>query len=133
MNFHNLCWNCFGLYDKLKRAGRMAERSGSICTENERFFAYTLFPFIDSTGVENLRKEIGFKVDLVEVGANKALVIKAVRDFCNLSLKEAKDLIESLPKTLKDDMSKTDALVIKKMLEGVDAKVKISKFTFNKT
>ena len=97
------------------------------------FFASTLFPFIDSTGVENLRKEIGFKVDLVEVEANKALVIKAVRDFCNLSLKEAKDLIESLPKTLKDDMSKTDALVIKKMLEGVDAKVKISKFTFNKT
>jgi ribosomal protein L7/L12 len=111
----------------------MAERSGSICTENERFFACTLFPFIDSTGVENLRKEIGFKIDLVEVGANKTLVTKAVRDFCNLPLKEAKDLVESLPKTLKDDMPKTDALVIKKMLEDVGAEVKISKIAFNKT
>jgi hypothetical protein len=133
MNFHNLCWNCFGLYDKLKRAGRMAERSGSACTDSERFFSSTLFPFIDSSGVELLRKEIGFKINLVEVGENKALVTRAVRDVCNLSLREAKDLIENLPKTLKDDMLKNDALAIKKMFEGIGAKVELTNPFSNNT
>lgn len=66
-----------------------------------------------------------FKVWLHEAGAEKIKVIKEVRAITNLGLKEAKDLVENLPKELVSGISKEEAENIKKKLEGVGAKVEI--------
>jgi len=66
-----------------------------------------------------------FEVVLTAVGDNKINVIKEVRAITNLGLKEAKDLVESAPKTLKSDVAKTEAEEIKKKLEAVGAKVEL--------
>ena len=66
-----------------------------------------------------------FDVILKEGGANKIQVIKAVRAETNLGLKEAKDLVEGAPKTVKEGVSKEDAEKIKKALEAAGAKVEI--------
>ena len=58
-----------------------------------------------------------FAVVLKEVGANKINVIKAVREVTSLGLKEAKDLVDGAPKTVKDGVSKEEAETIKKKLE----------------
>ena len=66
-----------------------------------------------------------FDVILKEGGANKIQVIKAVRAETNLGLKEAKDLVEGAPKTVKEGVSKEDAEKIRKALEAAGAKVEI--------
>lgn len=66
-----------------------------------------------------------FNVDLVEVGGDKIKVIKVVREVTNLGLKEAKDLVESAPKPLKEGVNKEEAESIKKKFEEVGAKVAI--------
>ena len=66
-----------------------------------------------------------FDVILKDGGANKIQVIKAVRAETNLGLKEAKDLVEGAPKTVKEGVSKEDAEKIKKALEAAGAKVEI--------
>ena len=66
-----------------------------------------------------------FDVILKEGGANKIQVIKAVRAETNLGLKEAKDLVEGAPKTVKEGVSKEDAEKIKKALEAAGAKVEV--------
>ena len=66
-----------------------------------------------------------FDVVLQDAGSNKVAVIKAVREITGLGLKEAKDLVESAPKTLKEGISKEDAEAIKKKLEEVGATVEI--------
>jgi hypothetical protein len=58
LNFHDLCNSCFGVYGRLKHVGRAAERMGRECSDNERFFAYTMFPFSDSSGVDRLNSEL---------------------------------------------------------------------------
>jgi large subunit ribosomal protein L7/L12 len=67
-----------------------------------------------------------FTVELAAAGANKINVIKVVREITGLGLKEAKDLVEGAPKTLKEAVSKTDAEDFKKKLEEAGAKVKLS-------
>ena len=64
-----------------------------------------------------------FDVELTEVGAQKIKVIKAVRDATGLGLKEAKELVESAPKVVKEGLSKADAETLQKALEEVGAKV----------
>jgi len=64
-----------------------------------------------------------FTVVLTEVGANKINVIKAVREVTSLGLKEAKDLVDGAPKTVKDGVSKDEAATIKKKFEDAGAKV----------
>ena len=66
-----------------------------------------------------------FDVVLTEAGAEKIKVIKVVREFTTLGLKEAKDLVESAPKPVKEAVSKETAEEIKKKLEEVGAKVEI--------
>ena len=66
-----------------------------------------------------------FNVTLTEVGADKIKVIKVVREVTNLGLKEAKDLVESAPKPIKEGVSKDEAATIKKKFEEVGAKVEI--------
>ncbi|HEY6615802.1 MAG TPA: 50S ribosomal protein L7/L12 [Vicinamibacterales bacterium] len=67
-----------------------------------------------------------FNVTLTEVGADKIKVIKVVREVTNLGLKEAKDLVESAPKAIKEAVSKDESEAIKKKFEEVGAKVSIS-------
>lgn len=64
-----------------------------------------------------------FDVVLTEIGANKVQVIKAVRELTGLGLKEAKDLVDGAPKTVKEGLAKTDAEEAKKKLEAAGAKV----------
>ena len=63
------------------------------------------------------------KVELTEIGAEKVKVIKVVREITGLGLKEAKDLVESAPKAVKEAVSKDEAEELKKKLEEVGAKV----------
>src|SRR5207248_4636232 len=66
-----------------------------------------------------------FTVTLTEVGANKINVIKVGREVTSLGLKEAKDLVESAPKPIKEGIPKDEANNIKKKFEEVGAKVEI--------
>jgi large subunit ribosomal protein L7/L12 len=66
-----------------------------------------------------------FTVNLVEIGANKVGVIKAVREITGLGLKEAKDLVDGAPKPVKEAIPKADAEVAKKKLEDAGAKAEI--------
>jgi len=67
-----------------------------------------------------------FNVTLTEVGADKIKVIKVVREVTSLGLKEAKDLVESAPKPIKEGVPKDEADAIKKKFDEVGAKVSIS-------
>jgi large subunit ribosomal protein L7/L12 len=66
-----------------------------------------------------------FSVVLTEVGANKINVIKAVREVTSLGLKEAKDLVDGAPKTVKEGVNKDEAATIRKKFEDAGAKVEI--------
>jgi len=66
-----------------------------------------------------------FTVVLTEVGGNKINVIKAVREVTSLGLKEAKDLVDGAPKTVKEGVSKDEAATIKKKFEDAGAKVEV--------
>jgi large subunit ribosomal protein L7/L12 len=66
-----------------------------------------------------------FTVTLTDAGANKIGVIKAVREVTNLGLKEAKDLVDGAPKTVKEGVNKADAESIKKKLVEAGAKVDV--------
>jgi len=66
-----------------------------------------------------------FAVVLTEVGANKINVIKAIREVTSLGLKEAKDLVDGAPKTVKEGVSKDEAATIKKKFEEAGAKVEV--------
>ena len=64
-----------------------------------------------------------FDVELTEAGANKVKVIKVVREATGLGLKEAKDVVDSAPKMVKEGATKEEAEELKKKLEEVGAKV----------
>jgi len=66
-----------------------------------------------------------FNVMLLEAGANKVQVIKAVRELTGLGLKEAKDLVDGAPKAVKEGIAKADAEAAKKKLEEAGAKAEL--------
>lgn len=66
-----------------------------------------------------------FDVVLVDPGASKMPVIKLVKEITGLGLKEAKELVDNAPKTLKEGASKADAEDLKKKLEDVGAKIEL--------
>ena len=66
-----------------------------------------------------------FNVVLTEVGANKLKVVKAVKEACGLGLKEAKDLVDGAPTTLKEGVAKAEAENLKKVIEAEGAKVEL--------
>ena len=72
-----------------------------------------------------VEEQTEFTVVLADAGANKVNAIKAVRAITGLGLKEAKDLVESAPATVKDAVSKEDAAKFKKELEDAGAKVEV--------
>ncbi|CCZ21889.1 50S ribosomal protein L7/L12 [Acetobacter sp. CAG:977] len=78
-----------------------------------------------AAGAAPAEEKTEFTIVLAEAGANKINVIKEVRAITGLGLKEAKDLVESAPKPVKEGVSKEDADKIKKQLEGAGAKVEV--------
>ena len=66
-----------------------------------------------------------FDVVLAEVGANKLAVVKAVKEACGLGLKDAKDLVDGAPATIKEGMPKGEAENLKKAIEAAGAKVEL--------
>ena len=76
-------------------------------------------------GAAPVAEQTEFTVILADAGANKIGVIKAVREVTNLGLKEAKDMVDGAPKTVKEGVSKADAETIKKKLTEAGAKVDV--------
>ena len=72
-----------------------------------------------------VEEQTEFNVILTEIGANKVGVIKAVRELTGLGLKEAKDVVDGAPKSVKEGVSKADADAAKKKLEEAGAKAEI--------
>ena len=72
-----------------------------------------------------VEEKTGFDVVLVSFGDAKMNVIKAVKDICGLGLKEAKELVESAPKALKEGVAKAEAEELQKKLEEAGAKVEL--------
>ena len=66
-----------------------------------------------------------FDVVLTEAGANKLKVVKAVKEACGLGLKDAKDLVDGAPSTIKEGVAKAEAENLKKLIEAEGAKVEL--------
>ena len=78
-----------------------------------------------AAGAAPAEEKTEFSVVLTDVGGNKINVIKAVREVTSLGLKEAKDLVDGAPKTVKEGVNKEEAATIKKKFEEAGAKVEI--------
>lgn len=78
---------------------------------------------VQGDGASQEEEKTEFDVELTEVGPNKVKVIKVVREVTGLGLKEAKDLVDSAPKAVKEAASKEEAEEIKTKLEAEGAKV----------
>ena len=72
-----------------------------------------------------VEEQTEFTVTLTDIGGNKINVIKVVREVTALGLKEAKDLVESAPKAIKEGVTKDEAAAIKKKFEDAGAKVEV--------
>ena len=78
-----------------------------------------------AAGAAAAEEKTEFDVILAEAGANKINVIKEIRTITNLGLKEAKDLVDGAPKTVKEGATKEEAEAIKAKLEAAGAKVEL--------
>jgi large subunit ribosomal protein L7/L12 len=76
-------------------------------------------------GAAAAEEKTEFTVVLTDIGGNKINTIKVVREVTSLGLKEAKDLVESAPKPIKEGVSKEEAAAIKKKFEEAGAKVEV--------
>jgi len=81
---------------------------------------------VSAAAAAPVEEKTEFNVTLTEAGGDKIKVIKVVREVTSLGLKEAKDLVESAPKPIKEGVPKEEAEAIKKKFEEVGAKVSIS-------
>jgi large subunit ribosomal protein L7/L12 len=79
----------------------------------------------DGAGAAPAEEQTEFDAVLTEVGANKILVIKAVRELTGLGLKEAKDLVDAAPKPVKEGVAKEEAEQVKEKLAEAGATVEI--------
>jgi len=84
-----------------------------------------MMPMAGGAAAAPAEEKTSFDVILKEAGANKIAVIKEVRAVTNLGLKEAKDLVEAAPKTVKEAVAKAEAEELKKKLEAAGAKVEL--------
>ncbi|MGD9678252.1 MAG: 50S ribosomal protein L7/L12 [Vulcanibacillus sp.] len=78
-----------------------------------------------AVAVEEVQEQTEFNVNLLSAGSSKINVIKAVREITGLGLKEAKELVDNTPKTVKEGVSKEEAETTKAKLEEVGASVEI--------
>ena len=74
---------------------------------------------------EAAEEKTSFDVILAEAGAAKLQVVKAVKEACGLGLKEAKDLVDGAPSTIKEGVAKDEAENLKKAIEEAGAKVEL--------
>lgn len=74
---------------------------------------------------EAAEEKTSFDVVLTEVGGTKLQVVKAVKEVCGLGLKEAKDLVDGAPATIKEGLAKDEAENLKKAIEAAGAKVEL--------
>ena len=83
----------------------------------------------DEYGIEPaaaaVEEKTSFDVVLAEVGSAKLQVVKAVKEACGLGLKEAKDLVDGAPATIKEGLSKDEAENLKKAIEAAGAKIEL--------
>ena len=79
-------------------------------------------PAAEAAAVE---EKTSFDVVLAEIGSAKLQVVKAVKEACGLGLKEAKDLVDGAPATIKERLSKDEAENLKKTIEAAGAKVEL--------
>ena len=82
-------------------------------------------PAAGGAAAEAAEEKDSFDVVLKAAGANKLAVVKAVKEGCGLGLKEAKDLVDGAPSTLKEGLAKADAETLKKTLEDAGAEVEL--------
>ena len=78
-----------------------------------------------AAGAAAEEEKTSFDVVLAELGATKLQVVKAVKEACGLGLKEAKDLVDGAPATVKEGLSKEEAENLKKTIEAAGAKVEL--------
>ena len=76
-------------------------------------------------GAAAAEEKSSFDVVLAEAGANKLKVVKAVKEACGLGLKDAKDLVDGAPSTIKEGVAKAEAENLKKLIEAEGAKVEL--------
>ena len=76
-------------------------------------------------GAAAAEEKSSFDVVLAEVGATKLQVVKAVKEACGLGLKEAKDLVDGAPSTIKEGVAKDEAENLKKTIQAAGAKVEL--------
>ena len=110
-------------------AGPLAEKWTNYKALEEEFGVSAAAPVAVAAapagGAAAAEEKTEFDVVLVEAGANKVPVIKVVKEITGLGLKEAKEMVDGAPKTLKEAISKDDAEAIKAKLEEAGAKVEI--------
>jgi large subunit ribosomal protein L7/L12 len=82
-------------------------------------------PMAAAAGAAAVEEQTEFNVIMTSFGANKVNVIKAIRGITGLGLKEAKDMVEGVPATVKEGVAKAEADDIKKQLEEAGASVEI--------
>ena len=82
-------------------------------------------PAVAGGAADAAEEKDSFDVVLAEVGANKLAVVKAVKEACGLGLKDAKDLVDGAPATIKEGMPKAEAENLKKAIEEAGAKVEL--------
>ena len=101
----------------------------TLVKEMEEKFGVSAAPVAVAGGgaaaTEAVEEKTEFTVVLTEIGAKKINVIKEVRAITGMGLKEAKDLVEGAPKSLKEGVSKEDAEAMKTKLEAAGAKVEL--------
>ena len=78
-----------------------------------------------AAGAPAEQEKTEFNVVLAEIGPNKLKVVKVVKEACGLGLKEAKELVDGAPSTLKENVSKDEAENLKKTIEAEGAKVEL--------
>lgn len=78
-----------------------------------------------AAAAEAAEEKSSFDVVLKSFGANKLAVVKAVKEACGLGLKEAKDLVDAAPSTVKEGLAKAEAESMKKTLEEAGAEVEL--------
>jgi len=80
---------------------------------------------VAAAAVEAVEEQTDFTLVLLDAGATKIQVLKEVRAITGLGLKEAKDLVDSTPKTVKEGLKKEEAEELKKKLEELGAKIEL--------
>ena len=78
-----------------------------------------------ATGAAEVEEKSSFNVVLVSAGEQKIAVMKVIKEALSLGLKEAKDLVDAAPSTLKEGMKKTEAEEIKKKIEAAGGKIEL--------